>query len=98
LRSRFGQRLKRRGVQHDDRAVFEADPVPHRPGAQLLVDALAGHADHLADFLLGDRDGQAVLGCLVPLGEPNQGTGEPPRQILQDDLLDLVGGPAQPRT
>ena len=85
-------------VEHDDGAMFEANPVASSPGAQLLVDALAGHADHLADFLLGDRDGAAALRRLVPLGETDQGAGKPARQILQDDLFDLVRGPAQPRT
>src|ERR1700676_1326156 len=94
---RSGERLKRLGIQHHDGAVFEANPVARRPGPQLLVDAFAGHADHLADFLLGDGDAAAALRSLVPFRESDQRAGEPARQILKNDLFDLVAGPSQPR-
>src|ERR1700732_2067205 len=92
-----GERLKRLGIQHHDGAVFEANPIARRPGPQLLVDAFAGHADHLADFLLGDGDAAAALRQLVPFGQTNQRAGEPAWQILKDNLCDLVAGPSQAR-
>src|ERR1700739_376892 len=89
-------RLKRIGVQHDDGTVFEANPVAPGPGPQLLVDAFPGHADHLADFLLRDGNGAAARRKFVFFGKPNERTGEPARQVLQNNLVDLVAGPAQP--
>src|SRR5487761_2475977 len=91
------EHLKRLGIQHHDSAVFETNPVACRPGPQLLVDAFPGHADHFADFLLGDGDGAAARRELAPLGQPNQRTGEPARQILENDLFDLIAGPSQAR-
>src|SRR6266404_575233 len=91
------QRLQRLGPQHDDGAMFEPHPVARCPGSQLLVDAFPRHADHLADFLLGDRDGAALRFKLVFFGEPKQCAGQTARQVLEDDLFDLVAGPAQPR-
>src|SRR4051812_47069677 len=73
---------KHTNVQHDDSAVFEADPVSHSPGAQLLVDAFPSHADHLANFLLSDRDGSASRRGFVFLGQAKESAGEPPRQVL----------------
>src|SRR5229473_3371949 len=61
--------------------MLEADPVACRPGAQLLVDAFPGHADHLADLLLGNSDGSASLRELVFLGQTKKCAGEPARQI-----------------
>ena len=85
------------GIQHDDRAVLEPHPIAAGPGAQLLVDALAGHADHLADLLLGDRDGPALRGRNVSLfRQAKQRAGQPSRQVLQDDLFDLIAGRSQP--
>src|SRR6202022_4930399 len=69
-----------------------------RPDPQLLIDALPGHADHLADFLLGNGDGSAAGRELVFLGQTNERAGEPARQILKNNLLDLVAGPPNPRT
>src|ERR1700739_4360050 len=89
-------RLKRLGVQHDDGTVFEANPVARGPGPQLLVDAFPGHADHLADFLLRDGNGAAARCKLVFFGKPDERTGEPARQILKNDLFDLVPCPAHP--
>src|SRR5579863_7645755 len=90
------ERLQRLDIQDDDRTVFETNPATGRPGAQLLVDAFAGHADHLADFLLSDRDRAATLRGLMSFREANQRAGEPARQVLKDDLFDLVAGPSQP--
>src|SRR5947209_7326060 len=56
----LGQSLQRLGLQHDDRAMLEPHPVAGRPGPQLLVDAFPCHADHFADFLLGNRNGSAL--------------------------------------
>src|ERR1700680_852176 len=95
--ARLGQRLQRAGSQHDDGAVLEADPAACRPDPQLLIDALARHADHFADFLLGDGDGPAAARDLVLFGQANERAGEPARQVLKNDLLDLIAGPAQPR-
>ena len=93
---RFGQRLKRRGIENDDSAVFEANPAAPSPNPQLLVDAFPGHADHLADFLLRNGNRPPARHVLVLLGQTNQRAGEPARQILQDHLLNLVAGPPQP--
>src|SRR6476620_4116031 len=90
----FGQRLERLGLKHNNRAVFEAHPAARRPHAQLLVDALAGHADHFADFLLGDCDRPALRRELVLFGQTNKRTREPSRQVLENDLLDLIASPA----
>jgi hypothetical protein len=87
---------KRLGIEHDDGAVFEAQPVAHRPRPQLLVDALARHADHLADLLLGDRDRSTGAFEFAFFGQAEQRAGKPPRKILKDDLFDLIAGPAQP--
>src|SRR5215469_6539414 len=76
-RARFCEFAKRYGIEHNGRAVFEADPAARGPGAQLLVDALARHADHLADFLLGDRDGLTCGVELAPFSKAKQRTGEP---------------------
>jgi hypothetical protein len=57
--SRFGQFLEHFGVEYNDRPVLESNPIARCPGSQLLVDAFPAHADHLADFLLGDSDGSA---------------------------------------
>src|ERR1700694_5909925 len=91
-RPRFGQCLKRLGIEHDDNAVLEANPFAGRPGPQLLIDALPGPADHLAYFLLGDRDRAAPGREFVFLGQANERAGEPARQILKNNLLDLVAG------
>src|SRR5258708_15690297 len=77
--------------------MLEADPVACRPGSQLLVDAFAGHADHLAELLLGNSDGSASLRELVFLGQTKKGAGQPARQILKDNLFNLITGRSQPR-
>src|SRR5216683_4178624 len=77
--------------------MLEADPVACRPGAQLLVDAFPSHADHLANLLLGNSDGSASLRELVFLGQTKKCAGEPARQILKDNLFNLITGPSQPR-
>src|SRR5437016_7454647 len=94
-RSRLGQFAERSDIQHNDCAMFEANPAPGGPGPQLLVDALPGHADHLADFLLGDRNRTAWL-KLALFRQTDERAGEPARQILKDDLFNLLAGPAQP--
>jgi len=76
--------------------VFETDPFAPCPGAQLLVNAFPRHADHFADLLLRDRDGQATLRRSMPFGQANQRTGEAARQILKNNLFDLIACPAQP--
>src|SRR6185312_15320524 len=82
-------------IEQNDSTVFEANPVAGSPSTQLLVDALARHADHLTDLLLGDRNGPAGGLELTFLSEAEQRAGEPARQILQNDLLDLIASPAQ---
>src|ERR1700733_1708452 len=95
--ARFDQRPERFGIEHDDGPVLEANPVAGRPNPQLLVDALPRHPDHLADFLLGNGDGPASGRGLVLVGQTNERAGEPPWQVLENDLLNLVTGPPQPR-
>ena len=92
----FGQRLKGFGIQHNDGPMFEANPAAGGPNPQLLVDAFPGHADHLAELLLGNGDGSAPRRELVFFGQPNKRAGEPAGQVLKDDLFDLVAGPPQP--
>src|SRR5216683_553975 len=77
--------------------MFETNPVAGGPNPQLLVDAFPGHADHLADLLLGDGDRSAARRVLVFFGQPNKRAGEPAGQVLKDDLFDLVTGPPQLR-
>src|SRR5258706_7353651 len=66
-RSGLGEFPKRIGIKHDDGAVLEPNPFARGPGAQLLVDALARHADHLADLLLGNGDRPVPVGNLIRL-------------------------------
>lgn len=73
--------------------MLEPDPAAYRPRAELLVDALARHPDHLADLLLGDRDGAPLR--LVLVAQAQQRAGQTAGQVLQDNLLDLIAGPAQ---
>ncbi len=94
-RSGFSQRLKRYGIEHNDGPMFEADPVTPRPDPQLLVDAFPGHADHFADFLLRNGDRPARRRELVFLRQTNKRAGKPARQILKNDLFDLIAGPSQ---
>src|SRR4051812_925722 len=82
--ARLGDVAQNLGIQHDDGAMLQTHPVATGPGTQLLVDALSRHADHLADLLLGDRDGPALRCGRVLFGQPDQRTGQPPRQVLQD--------------
>src|ERR1700759_2815001 len=84
VRARFGQRFERRGIENDDSTMFEANPASRSPDPQLLVDAFPGHPAPLADFLLRDGNCPSARPDLVILGQTNQRTGEPPRQILQD--------------
>src|SRR5271154_5092517 len=96
VRSRLDQFAERSDIQHNDRAMLEANPIPGGPYPQLLVDALPGHADHLADFLLGDRDGTTCGLKLALLRQTYQRAGKPTRQVLKNDLFDLLAGPSQP--
>ena len=96
-RSGFGQRLKRLGIQNNNGPVFEANPVAGSPNPQLLVDAFPGHANHFAEFLLGNGDRSALRNEFLLSGQANQRTGEPAGQILKNKLLDLVAGPPQLR-
>src|SRR5215813_5117957 len=50
-RSCFGIPQCRR-IEDDNRPVFKTNPFAQGPRPQLLVDALAGHADHFTDFPL----------------------------------------------
>src|SRR5436190_22886711 len=93
---RFRRLTKHLGIQYNNGTVLETYPIAAGPGTQLLVDALAGHADHLADLLLRDRDGSALRGRGVLFGQAKQRTGQPSWQILQDNLLDLIAGRSQP--
>ena len=95
----LGEFPERIGIEHNDSAVLEPNPFARGPNPQLLVDALPGHADHLANFLLrnGDRPPFGMME-LAPCGQGEQRAGESARQIQQDDLFDLLAGPAQPRT
>src|SRR6185437_7237394 len=67
IRSGLGQRLKRRGIEHDNSAMFEPNPATRSPDPQLLVDAFPGHADHFADFLLRNGNRSAARRGLVLL-------------------------------
>ena len=91
------QHFSRYQFQHFVIFAFEPDHAGSPPITQLLVDALPRHPDHLADFLLGNGDGPASGRELVLVGQTNERAGEPPRQVLENDLLNLVTGPPQPR-
>jgi hypothetical protein len=97
-RSGLGEFPKRMGIEYDDSAMLEPNPFARGPNPQLLVDALPGHADHLANFLLGNGDRPPFGMELAPCGQGEQRAGESARQIQQDDLFDLLAGPSQPRT
>src|SRR6185437_6474058 len=96
LAARLRERLQRGGVEHDDGTVFETYPISRSPHSQLLVDAFASHANHLTELLLSDRDRAAGGREIVFFGQAEQRSGEPARQVLKNDLLDLIAGPAQP--
>src|SRR6266542_523537 len=68
---------ERVGFQHHDPAALESNPIAVFPVAQLLVRALARHADHLPDFALGDRH-SARLGNLGAFRPLQQGFRQPP--------------------
>src|SRR5262245_8962502 len=89
----FGEFPQCRCIEDDDRAVLQPDPVARRPRPQLLIDAPARHADHLADFLLCDENGMAFGAGLVLFDQAQQSARKSPRQILQNDVLDLISGP-----
>src|SRR5690348_4257122 len=76
--------MQRHGIEHDNGAVLEPHPAPRGPGSQLFVDALARHADHLADLLLRDGDGLPLRFELPLLGQAEQRAGQPPRQVSQN--------------
>jgi len=77
--------------------MLETNPLAGSPNPQLLVDAFASHADHLADLLLGNGDGSVPRRELVFLGQTNEGAGKPAWQVLKNNLFDLVAGPPQLR-
>ena len=79
-----------RCIEDDNRPVFKTNPFAQGPRPQLLVDALAGHADHFADFLLRNRNGARFGVELALLGQTEQRAGKSSRQILQNELLDLI--------
>src|SRR4029077_17056566 len=96
VRAGIDQRLQRVRLQYHDRTMLEPHPAARSPGSQLLVDAFARHPDHLADFLLGDRDDASLRRVLVLVAQAKQRARETARKVLKDDLLDLIAGPAQP--
>src|SRR5262252_3824623 len=75
--------------------MLEPNPATRRPGAELLVDALARHTDHLAELLLGDRDRMSLRLGFALLAQAQQGAGKASGQVAQDDLFQLVAGRAQ---
>src|SRR5215470_317524 len=62
----LGNAFERIGLQDENSATFEADPFLLLPNAQLPVCAFAGHADEVAEVLLGHGD-LALAGALVAL-------------------------------
>jgi hypothetical protein len=93
----FGEFPQCRCIEDDNRPVFKTNPFAQGPRPQLLVDALACHADHFADFLLRNRNGAPFGVKLALLGQTEQRAGKSPRQILQNELLDLIACLPNPR-
>src|SRR5581483_3644076 len=80
-------------VEHEDTAALEPHPFALLPLAQLLVRALARHADDLADLTLCDRNPAArAVG-----GEPQKRLGKARRHVEKQHILDLLAGMAQSR-
>src|SRR6266540_3017256 len=95
LRSDDGELVRR---EHGDAAALELYPAALFPRPQLLVGALARHADHLADLALRDRRLALCRGPLFARARQlQQGLCQAGRQVEERDVLDLLARVAQPR-
>src|SRR5262249_47838633 len=92
---RDGDELVRR--DHADAAALEPNPAALDPCPQLLVGALARHADHLADLALGDGRLARRRRALHAPGQLQQGLCQARRQVKKRDVLHLLAGAAQLR-
>src|SRR5262249_44711605 len=87
--------------EHRDGPAIERDPLAPDPDPELLVDGLAGRAEHLAHFML--RHVNIAPSCrsagdvCMRLGEPQQQARKPSRQVQKDDLLQVLAGGPEPR-
>src|SRR6266540_4877431 len=94
LRSDDGELVRR---EHGYAAALELYPAALFPRPQLLVGALARHADHLADLALRDRRLAPCRGPLFAPGQLQQGLRQAGRQVEERDVLDLLARVAQSR-
>src|SRR5215467_11476556 len=84
-------------IEKDHAAADDLEPAAAFPDPQLLVRAFAGQSDHLADFLLSDRDAPGVGGkCLV--GKTEQRLREALRCIEKQNVLEMLSSGPESRT